>query len=104
MDKGFVESTNEHSKAKENRVGNRVLRNSEYKGKTSLKRIESYRIRELILEDLKIYQPCSISDIHQRIGIEIPLRKIQFQIKQLIAEEKIESEGLKRWTKYRIKT
>ena len=69
-----------------------------------MKRIESYRIRELILEDLKIYQPCSISDIHQRIGIEIPLRKIQFQIKQLIAEEKIESEGLKRWTKYRIKT
>ena len=55
-------------------------------------------------EDLKIYQPCSITDIHERIGKEIPIRKLQFQIKQLLAEEKIESEGLKRWTKYRIKT
>lgn len=77
---------------------------SNYKGTTSLKRIESYRLRELIMEDLRIYQPCSITDIHERIGKEIPLRKLQFQIKQLIAEGKLDSEGQKRWTKYRIKT
>jgi len=104
VDKGFVVSTDERSKAKEYRVGSRILRDSEYKGPTSLKRIESYRLRELIMEDLKIYQPCSISDIHVRIGKEIPLRKIQFQLKQLIAEGKVVSEGLKRWTKYLIKT
>ena len=104
LDKGFVVSTGEHSKAKEYRVGSRTLRDSEYKGKTSLKRIESYRLRELIMEDLKIYQPCPISDIHVRIGKEIPLRKIQFQLKQLIAEGKVVSEGQKRWTKYRLKT
>ena len=103
VDKGFVFSTGERSKAKEYRVGNRILRDSEYKGQTSLKRIESYRLRELIMEDLKIYQPCSISDIHERIGKEIPLRKIQFQLKQLIAENKVVTEGQKRWTKYRIK-
>lgn len=56
------------------------------------------------MEDLKIYQPCSICDIHERIGKEIPLRKLQFQIKQLIEERKVEAEGQKRWTKYRIKT
>ena len=104
IDKGFVVSTNERSKAKEYRVNSPILRDSEYKGQTSLKRIESYRIRELIMEDLKIYQPSPISDIHVRIGNEIPLRKLQFQIKQLIAEGKIVSEGLKRWTKYRLKT
>lgn len=104
VDKGFVVSTGERSKAKEYRVGSRTLRNSEYKGQTSLKRIESYRLRELIMEDLKIYQPCPISDIHVRIGKEIPLRKIQFQLKQLIAEGKVVSEGQKRWTKYRLKT
>ena len=54
---------------------------SNYKGTTSLKRIESYRLRELIMEDLRIYQPCSITDIHERIGKEIPLRKLQFQNK-----------------------
>jgi len=104
VDKGFVISTNDRSKAKEYRVGARILRDSNYKGTTSLKRIESYRLRELIMEDLRIYQPCSITDIHERIGKEIPIRKLQFQIKQLLAEEKIESEGKKRWTKYRIKT
>ena len=104
VDKGFVVSTGERSKAKEYRVGSRTLRNSEYKGQTSLKRIESYRLRELIMEDLKIYQPCPISDIHVRIGKEIPLRKIQFHLKQLIAESKVVSEGQKRWTKYRLKT
>ena len=104
IDKGFVISTNDRSKAKEYRVGTRILRNSNYKGATSLKRIESYRLRELITEDLKIYQPSSITDIHERIGKEIPLRKLQFQIKQLLAEGKIMSEGQKRWTKYHIKT
>ncbi len=104
VDKGFVVSNNGRSKAKEYRVGNRILHDSEYKGQTSLKRIESYRLRELIMEDLKIYQPCPISDIHVRIGKEIPLRKIQFQIKQLIEEGKVVSEGKKRWTKYHIKT
>lgn len=44
------------------------------------------------------------TDIHQRIGLEIPLRKIQFQLKQLIAKGKAVAEGQKRWTKYRIKT
>ena len=104
VDKGFVVSTGERSKAKEYRVGSGILRGSEYKGQTSLKRIESYRLRELIMEDLKIYQPSSISDIHVRIGKEIPLRKIQFQLKQLIEEGKVISEGKKRWTKYRLKT
>ena len=104
VDKGFVITTGERSKAKEYRVGNRTLRDSDYKGQTSLKRIESYRLRELIMEDLKIYQPCPISDIHERIGKEIPLRKIQFQLKQLVAEGKAVAEGQKRWTQYRIKT
>ena len=104
VDKGFVVTTNERSKAKEYRVGTQILRGSNYKGVTSLKRIESYRLRELIVEDLKIYQPCGITDIHERIGPEIPLRKIQFQIQQLISEDKLMAEGQKRWTKYRIKT
>ena len=104
IDKGCVVATNERSKAKEYRAGVRILRESQYRGKTSLKRIENYRLRELIIEDLKIYQPCSISEIHERIGKKIPLRKLQFQIKQLITEGKVVPEGQKRWTKYSIKT
>ena len=104
VDKGFVIATSDKSKAKEYRVETNILCGSNYKGTASLKRIESYRLRELVMEDLRIYQPCSISDIHERIGKEIPLRKLQFQIKQLLVEGRIGSEGQKRWTKYRIKT
>lgn len=42
---------------------------------SSLKRIEDYRIRELIIEDLKIYKCASLNDIHERIGKEIPAKK-----------------------------
>lgn len=104
IDKGYVVSTEVHSKAKEYRVDPRILRDSEYKGKTSLIRIENYRLKELIVEDLKIYQPCSLSDIHERIGKEIPFRKVQFQMKTLINEGRVEAYGVKRWTTYRIKT
>ena len=53
IDKGYAIGSEEHSKAKEYRVDPRVLRDSQYKGTTSLKRIESYRLKELIVEDLK---------------------------------------------------
>lgn len=104
IEKGYVVSSDERSKAKEYQVDPRVLRDSQYKGTTTLKRIESYRLRELIIEDLKIYGPCSIRDIHERIGKEIPLRKIQSQLKNLLDGAKIVSEGQKRWMQYRIKT
>lgn len=104
IDKGYVVATDKRSKSKEYQVDPRVLKDSQYKGKTTLKRIENYRLKELIMEDLKIYGPCSVTDIHERIGKEIPLRKIQIQIKSLIEELKITAEGQKRWTLYRIKT
>lgn len=104
IDKGYVVATDKRSKSKEYQVDPRVLKDSQYKGKTTLKRIENYRLKELIMEDLKIYGPCSVTDIHERIGKEIPLRKIQTQIKSLIEELKITAEGQKRWTLYRIKT
>ena len=102
VDKGIVITDETHSKAQEYRVEPRLLRESGYKGQTSLKRIENYRIKELIIEDLKIYQPCGLHDIHVRIGEEIPYRKLQRQMQELIKEGRIEQLGLKRWTQYRL--
>ena len=102
VDKGIVITDETHSKAQEYRVEPRLLRESGYKGQTSLKRIENYRIKELIVEDLKIYQPCGLHDIHKRIGEEIPYRKLQVQAQELIKEGRIEQIGQKRWTKYRL--
>ena len=102
VDKGVVVSDDTHSKAQEYRVEPRLLRDSGYRGRTSLKRVENYRIKELIIEDLKIYQPCGLHDIHERIGEEIPYRKLQVQIQELIKEGRVEQMGRKRWTQYRL--
>jgi len=49
-----------------------LLKELDFKGRTTLKEIEPHRLRELIKEDLKIYGESAFGDIHQRIGKEIP--------------------------------
>jgi len=102
MDKGIVISNNTHSKSQEYRIEPQFLRESEYRGRTSLKRIENYRIKELIVEDLKIYQPCGLHDIHERIGKEINYRKLQSQMQALIKDGKVVQIATRRWAKYRL--
>ena len=84
IERNIVVSTNDRSKSKEYRVNPDILRGSQYKGKTSLKRIENYRIKELILEDLKIYKVASANEIQKRIGEEIPSKKVWEQLQILI--------------------
>ena len=80
-----------------------ILKQSDYKGATSLKRIEPYRLRELIIEDLKIYECSGLKDIQQRIGSEIPYKKILAQMKSMLADGDVESVGENRWVKYKLK-
>ena len=97
----IVQSINSH-RAKEYRVSAPLLKQSEYKGQTSLKRIENYRIKELITEDLKIYNCAPLKDIHQRIGKEIPYKKILAQMKILVEEGIIKEVGANRWVQYQL--
>ena len=41
--------------------------------------------------------------IQQRIGIEIPYKKVLEQIKAMLSDGIIESEGENRWIKYKLK-
>lgn len=91
------------NRGKEYRVCSNILKESGYKGQTSLKSIEPYRIRELIIEDLKIYECASLRDIQQRIGDEISYQKLWKQLDNMIKEDILESTGKNRWTKYRLK-
>ena len=102
VDDCIVETSGSKNR-KEYRVNAAVLKQSDYKGTTSLKRIEPYRIRELIIEDLKIYECSGAKDMHQRIGIEIPYKKVLEQIKAMLSDGIIESEGENRWVKYKLK-
>lgn len=102
VDDGIVE-TSGRKKGKEYRVCSHILKESGYKGQTSLKRIEPYRLRELIIEDLKIYECASLRDIQQRIGDEISYQTLWKQLDNMIKEGILESTGKNRWTKYRLK-
>jgi len=88
------------TKATEYFINPKLLKQLDFKGKTDLKNIEIHRLEQLILEDLKVYQPCSIGDIHERIGKEINQKKIKRKLDKMIEQGKIQGIGEKRWRKY----
>jgi hypothetical protein len=53
---------------------------------------------------LEIYRKASISEIHGRIGKEIPRRKVRRELAELVESKEIGGQGVKRgavyfWTK-----
>lgn len=78
------------------------LRRLNFKGKTTLKKIEPHRLQELIYQDLLIYPECQIGDIHTRIGKEIPKRKLKSELDKMVDGDRLVKSGEKRWTKYSI--
>jgi len=95
-----VVSTRGRTKATEYFIQPQVLRTLEFRGGTTLRGIERHRLRELILRDLEIYRRASISQIHGRIGGEIPRRKLRRELAELVKAKEIGSEGAKRGTIY----
>lgn len=92
------------TKATEYFVEPQVLRTLEFQGGTTLKGIERHRLRELILRDLEIYRKTSISEMHGRVGKEIPRRKIRRELTDLVKAGGIGKDGNTRaavylWTK-----
>lgn len=101
LDMGLVNSKG-RTKGTEYMVNPDFLKKANFKGRTTLKRIENYRLEELIYQDLKIYKESLIKDIHKRIGEEIPLRRVKFVIDKMFADEKLVKTGVNRWTKYAL--
>lgn len=79
-----------------------LLRKLDFKGATTLKGIETHRLRELILADLRTHGPSKMGEIHERIGPEIPRRKVRHQIHVLVQDGLVESEGKTRAAVYNL--
>ncbi len=88
------------TQGKEYHVHPKLLKKLDFTGLTTLKGIEPHRLRVLILRDLEIYEEASISEIHQRIGLEIPRRRVRSSIQELLDERQIMKKGENRWRKY----
>lgn len=98
-DSGVVK-TRGRTKAMEYFIEPEVLRTLQFEGETTLKGIEQHRLRELILRDLQIYRQASISQIHNRIGKEIPRRKLRRELAGLAAAGQIVKRGTTRAAVY----
>ena len=94
-DLGIIKSKGK-TKGVEYFVNPDFLKKKNFKGKTNLKKIESYRLRELILQDLNDYPGSKFVDIHERIGKEIKLVKFRKQLNSLILEKKVVTDGGKK--------
>lgn len=88
------------TKGKEYFINSNILKKAKFKGKTNLKKIENYRLKELIIEDLKIYKECSISELHERIGREISRKKILRELIELKNEKLMGFKGNNKGRRY----
>ena len=80
-----------------------IIRSVNFNKTPNLKTIEPHRLRELIFEDLKMYPNSSISEISNRIGLEISRYKIREQLKNLIEQGRVVSSGIRSTTRYACK-
>jgi len=79
-----------------------LLRNVGLDKLTTLTRMQPHRLRALIIEDVERFPRSSISEIHRRIGPEIPLRTLQREVQALVRDEKLTPSGEKRWRRYQV--
>ena len=82
------------------RIASDLIRQLDLKTKTTLKDIQPYRLRQLVIADLEKYHQAAIGELHSRIGIDIPRRSVQRALAQLVEEGKIKKTGKLKQTRY----
>ena len=78
-----------------------LIKRLDFKATTTLKEIEVYRLKELVISDMRKYHKASISEIHNRIGEDIPRRRLQLVIAELVKDGSIGKEGERKYTTYK---
>ena len=77
-----------------------LLRETGLDGRTTLVRIEPHRLQALVVEDVERYPNSAASDIHRRIGSDVPKSAFRRALKQVTDEGRILPHGERRWRRY----
>ncbi len=101
VDRGLVEQTG-RTRATAYFVPPELLRAAGLDGRTTLRRVQPHRLRALIVEDLERYPRSSSSEVHQRVGPEIPPRTLGRALKELVDGGRVVAEGERRWRRYSV--
>lgn len=80
-----------------------LLRDSGVTLRTSLKRIEPYRLSELVREDLRRYPRAKIGEISSRIGFEVHRSQLRRALAQLVRSGAAIMEGQRSAARYRLR-
>jgi ATP-dependent DNA helicase RecG len=66
------------------------------------KKVQDYKLEDLIYKDITSYPNSSFGEIHKRIGQEVNKNTIRWILKQMVDNNKLEVTGTNRWTRYSI--
>ena len=81
-------------------IPSELLRSAGLDRRTTLKRIEPHRLKAIVLEDLARYPASSISEIHGRVGTEVPVRTLRRALDDLVQAGTVSATGERRWRRY----
>lgn len=79
-----------------------LLRGANLKVPTTLLRIEPYRLRELIREDLRRYPLSKIGEISARIGPEVNRSQLKRALADLVSQAVVEMQGARSGARYSL--
>ena len=79
-----------------------LLRAAGLDGRTTLTRVQPHRLRALIVEDLERFPDSAASDVHRRVGAEIPTRTVRRALQELVDSGQVCATGVNRWRRYRV--
>ena len=68
---------------------------------TSLKTIEPYRLKELILQDLKYHPKSMISEMNVRLP-DIPFKDLQNKVRKMTMDGELSYEGGRKYRRYSL--
>lgn len=101
VDLGLVQQVG-RTKATRYFVEPELIRAAGLDQQTTLARVQPHRLKALILEDLDRFPDSSATEIHRRVGPEIPGRTFGRTLQRLRAEGVLSSTGKTRWRRYRV--
>ncbi|MDP2007140.1 MAG: ATP-binding protein [Rubrivivax sp.] len=78
-----------------------LLRGAKVPTVTTLTRIEPYRLRALILEDLARHPGSASPEVNTRVGAELSVKTIKRALDELVAAGEVHFAGERRWRRYR---
>lgn len=78
-----------------------IISNSRANLKTTLKTIEPYRLRELILQDLRYHPRSLVSEMNDRLP-DVPFAELQKYVRKMATEGALVYEGGRKYRRYSL--